>query len=242
MLLVAAYFGDIAQVALTIVAVFLVVVSINAYRRRSEGRYFALALAFISLCGISTSTLVLEFYVGLGPDIVQTAEMYLIPSLELVMVGSFLVSLLWSSRFKRFPRAITLVVVLGIMVAAGYASTITIQQPGSGATCAKPTDGFLIVVNSLGFNNSAAHGAPAQSWPILSVPDNSDVVIAVCNTYQQPVGFQVAYYLQNPIERIQPGQTLVVSFTTNQTGTFDIYCDVFSSIHLYLQSGELMVT
>ena len=241
MLLIAAYFSDIAQVALTIVAVFLMAVSLNAYRRRAEGRYFALAVAFISLCGISTSTLVLEFYVGLGPDIVQIAEMYLIPALELVMVGSFLVSLLWSSRFKRLPRVITMAVILGIIVAAAYASTITIQS-GSAATCAKPSDGFLIVVNSLGFNNSAAHGAPAQSWPILSVPDNSDVVIAVCNSYQQPVGFQVAYYLQNPVERIQPGQTLMVSFTTNQTGTFDIYCDVFSSIHLYLQSGELVVT
>lgn len=106
----------------------------------------------------------------------------------------------------------------------------------------KPADGYLIVANSLGYNDSIGHGAPAQSWPILDIADGSSVTITVCNDYQQTVSFQVAHYLQNTMETVQPGHVLTVSFVADQKGTFDIYCEIFCAIHLYLQGGELRVS
>lgn len=131
MLPFAEYFGDIMQLALAVVATTLMAVSINAYRRRSEGRYLILALAFVCLCAVSVSTLVMELYTGLGPATVQSVELYLIPSLELLMVVSFLMSLLWTPRFKRYLRVVfpAVVIVLGLFVLTAYASTST--NPGS---------------------------------------------------------------------------------------------------------------
>jgi hypothetical protein len=243
----AAYFGDIMQVALAALATALMVVSINAYRRRSEGRYLVLALAFICLCAVSVSTLALELYVGAGPAIVQAVELYLIPSLELLMVVSFLMSLLWTPPFKRYLRVVfpVIVIVLGLVVLTVYASN---SATGSGlqsplpAGCVKPAGGFLIIANSLGYNDSLSHGAPAQSWPILDIADGSNVTITICNTYQQTVGFQVVHYLQGKMETVQPGHTLTLSFVADEKGTFVIYCAIFCAIHLYLQGGELRVS
>jgi hypothetical protein len=247
LVLLAAYFGDIMQMALAAVATGLMVVSINAYRRRSEARYLILALAFVCLCAVSVSTLVLELYIGLGPETVQLVELYLIPTLELLMVVSFLVSLLWSSRFRRRLKVVFPVVVLalGLVVVAAYASNSAATaglQSALSAGCVKPAGGFLIMVSALGYNDSVSHDAPAQSWPILDVSDGSNVTITICNSYQQTVGFQVFHYLQSKVEAIQPGHALTVSFVADEKGTFVIYCSILCSIHLYLQSGELKVT
>lgn len=247
MIALAAYFGDIVQVAFAAIATALMVVSINAYRRRSEGRYLVLALAFICLCAVSVSTLSLELYVGLGPATVQLVELYLIPCLELLMVVSFLASLLWSSRFKRYLRIVfpVIVVALGLVAAAAYASSPAAGgslQSALPAGCTRPADGFLIIASSLGYNDSVTHGAPAGNWPIIEVPRGSNVTITVCNTYQQSVGFQVANYVEGKIESVPPGKTLTVSFIADEKGTFAIYCAIFCAIHLYLQGGELRVT
>jgi len=235
------------QVALAAVATALMVVSINAYRRRSEGRYLILALAFICLCAVSLCNLVLELYMGVGPTTVQTVEIYLIPSLELVMVTSFLVSLLWTPRFRRYLRVVfpATVIVIGLVVLSAYISnsaTTAGFQSTLPSGCLKPADGFLIIANSQGYNDSLDHGAPAQSWPILDIAEGSSVTITVCNTYQQTVSFQVAHYLQSEIESVLPGHVLTVSFFADQKGTFDIYCEIFCAIHLYLQGGELRVS
>ena len=84
-----------------------------------------------------------------------------------------------------------------------------------------------------------AHGAPVKPWPILDVYNGSDVAITVCNTYAQPLGFQVAHYLDDGIEAISPGQAITVNFVADETGTFLIYCSVLSPIHVYLQGGEV---
>ncbi len=41
---------------------------------------------------------------------------------------------------------------------------------------------------------------------------------------------------------IVPGQVYRVSFMADQAGSFDIYCEVYCSIHVYMQSGLLNVT
>jgi len=241
---VASYYDDSVQVALTAVSAVLMVVSTNAYRRRREGRYLLLMLAFVLLCVGSASTTILELFAGAGPATFQLMELYLNPSVELLMAVSFLVALVWSSKTQRragLAFAVTIIAVAAV-AAAAYASgagTGTLAPLPAG--CIRPAGGFLIVGSSLGYNDSIAHGAPVKPWPVLDVPNGSDVAITVCNTYAQPLGFQVAHYLDDKIEAIGPGQSLTVRFVADETGTFLIYCSVLSPIHVYLQGGEVNV-
>jgi hypothetical protein len=241
---VAPYYDDLVQVALTAVSAVLMVISVNAYRRRRDGRYLLLMLAFVLLCVGSTSTTALELFVGVGPATVQLIELYLNPSVELLMGVSFLVALLWSSKSRRraglaFAAAmIAVAVVASAAYVSGTGASALAPLP---AGCVRPADGFLIVGSSLGYNDSIVHGAPVRPWPILDVANGSDVAITVCNTYAQPLGFQVAHYLDDKIEAIDPGQALRVSFVADETGTFLIYCSVLSPIHVYLQGGEVNV-
>ena len=244
---IAFYYSDIVQATLAAVSIVLAVVSVNAFRRRSEGRYLLLSLAFVSLCVASVGTTLLEFLVGLGPTTVQFVELYLNPSLELLMVVSFLVAVLWSSKAKRriVLAFVATVIAIGLTTSAFYVVT----SPGAGggaqallpAGCSRPIGGFLIIASSMGYNDSVAHGAPVKNWPIIDVTKGTDVSITVCNTYSQVVGFQVTHYLESSIEAIPPGQVLRVSFLANETGTFAVYCAVFSPLHIYLQGGELNV-
>ena len=248
MLQIALYYGDLVQVALAVISAILAVVSVSAYRRRSEGRYLLLMLAFVFLFIASVSTVFLELFVGLGPATIQLAEVYVIPSLELLMVLSFLVAVLWSSRAKKRVMLVFLagVIVIGVVASTSYvAGSSGIGNPRIQSIlpsgCTRPAGGFLIIASSLGYNDSIAHGAPVKSWPVMDVTQGADVSITVCNTYSQAVGFQVAHYLVDKIEAVSPGKVLNVSFLANQTGSFSVYCSVFNPIHIYLQGGELDV-
>jgi hypothetical protein len=239
----ASYYEDAVQVALTAISSALMVVSINAYRRRREGRYFLLMLAFVLLCVWSASTTILALFVEAGPATFQLMELYLNPSVELLMAVSFLVALLWSSKTQRragLAFAVTVIAVAAV-AATAYASGTGGALAPLPAVCIRPAGGFLIVGSSQGYNDSIAHGAPIKPWPILYVSNGSQVAITVCNTYAQPLGFQVAHYLDDKIEAIGPGQALTVSFVADKTGTFLIYCSVLSPIHVYLQGGEVNV-
>jgi hypothetical protein len=245
--LVSAYFSDVAQVALVAMAAALMVISINAYRKRSEGRYLALAVAFVCLCAASASTMSLELFTGLGPATVRVLELDFIPSLELSMVLSFLLALVWPSLAKphRSVVASVAVVALGVAVAAIYLSNPAASGPDVSvlpAGCVKPAAGFLIIASSLGYNDSVAHGAPIKAWPLIDAPVGSNVTITICNTYQQAVGFQVAHYLQDRVMTVMPGETLSVNFIADQKGDYFIYCSILCPIHVYLQGGDLKVS
>jgi len=242
---VASYYDDVVQVALTGISATLMVISINAYRRRREGRYLLLMLAFVLLCVGSASTTVLELFVGAAPATVQLLELYLNPSVELLMGVSFLVALLWSSANRRRVGLAFAVTIIAVAVVASTAYVSGSSAVGGAlatlpAGCVRPAGGFLIVGSSLGYNDSIAHGAPVKPWPVLDVSNGSDVAITVCNTYAQPLGFQVVHYLDDRIEAIRPGQAVTVNFVADETGTFLIYCSVLSPIHVYLQ-GEVNV-
>lgn len=70
--------------------------------------------------------------------------------------------------------------------------------------------------------------------------------ITVCNIDVQAHGFQIGHYYDVStvgVVTIVPGQVLKVpAFVANETGSFQIYCDIFCSIHIYMQSGLLNVT
>lgn len=109
------------------------------------------------------------------------------------------------------------------------------------AGCVKPPNGFLVIANINGFNDSIEHGAPTVSWPVITVKQGSTVNITVCNSDHQAHGFQVTHYFDSNIETVDPGQVVHVSFVANKAGAFDIYCSIFCSIHIYMQGGELLV-
>ena len=108
--------------------------------------------------------------------------------------------------------------------------------------CVKPANGFLVVASSRGYNDSIDHGVPEKSWPIITVQQGQTVNITVCNTDFQAHGFQVSYYYDSSIITIVPGQVLHISFVATRAGEFRIYCNIFCSIHPFMQSGLLNVT
>jgi hypothetical protein len=241
---VATYFGDIVQVVLAIISTVLAIISARAYKRRPEGRYLLLTLAFAFLCVASIINTALSLVVGLGPGVVSISELYLIPSLELLTVVCFLIALVGQSKMERRLGAILLAVIvsIGFVAAATYlADSGGPAQSALPGGCAKEVGGFLIIASSLGYNDSIAHGSPAKSWPVLAVTKGTDVNITLCNTYSYVVGFQVTHYLADKTLTVLPGEVLRLSFLANETGTFLIYCSTFNPIHVYLQGGELNV-
>jgi hypothetical protein len=144
-------------------------------------------------------------------------------------------------------RTLIILTLTGIAVAAIISATYVADfARNNGASlppgCVKPGDGFLVIAGKTGYNDSIAHGAPTKSWPIITVHQGQNVTIVVCNTDVQAHGFQIVHYFVRNEETLVPGQVLKVSFVADQTGTFTIYCDIFCSIHLYMQSGLLNVT
>ena len=244
MSLIATYFGDAVQAALAISSTILVVISFRAYRKRPEGRYLLLMLAFAAFWVVSLGNAALDFVASPGLGLASLLEVYLIPSMELLMVLSFLIALVWSSKLDSRFKVVFLVAFasVGLVASTAYLSdSQNTAQSVLPAGCVKQMGGFLIIASSLGYNDSIAHGAPAKSWPVLDVTKGTNVNITLCNTYSQAVGFQVTHYLTDKLETIQPGQVINVSFFANETGSFQIYCSVFNPIHLYLQGGELNV-
>ena len=109
------------------------------------------------------------------------------------------------------------------------------------AGCVKPTGGFLIIASNLGYNDSVDHGAPTKAWPLITAHKGESVNILVCNTDRQAHGFQITHYFDSSIETVGPGQFVKISFVADQAGTFEIYCSIFCTIHVYMQNGQLLI-
>lgn len=107
--------------------------------------------------------------------------------------------------------------------------------------CKKPKNGFLIIADTNGFNGSKLFGAPFRNWPIINVSLGKTFSITVCNDDIQAHGFQISYYLDTPINSIAPGQSETFTITANKAGNFTIYCSIFCTVHIYMQSGLLVV-
>ncbi len=154
------------------------------------------------------------------------------------------------SRKTIVTLAISVVVIAGVALAF----VIILQPGGSHSTgtgsstsnlpsgCEKPANGYLIIANEEGFNDSKLHGAPTSSWPIINVTQGSTVTILVCNADNVAHGFQVNNYFDSNIESVGPGQVVKVSFVANRAGTFGIYCSILCPPHIFMQSGALRVT
>jgi hypothetical protein len=144
--------------------------------------------------------------------------------------------------------AFSVVVVAAIVVVllpatGGSHQTGTWSPPANLPTgCRKPPDGYLIIADEEGFNGSKLVGSPAKSWPIINVPEGSNVDIVVCNvdpTFAH--GFQIGHYFDSNIESVAPGQVITVLFVAKDAGAFQIYCSIFCPTHIFMQSGVLRV-
>lgn len=149
-------------------------------------------------------------------------------------------------------RRVVLVVLMVVLIGASATLGLYLaSKGGNGGSrplpqgCVKPTGGFLIIASDTGYNDSIGHGAPEKNWPVVTVNQGQNVTIVVCNIDVQAHGFQITSYYDatdgHGDVTITPGQVIKVSFVANQVGSFDIYCEIFCSIHVYMQSGLLNV-
>ena len=142
------------------------------------------------------------------------------------------------------------IVVLIVILVGGSATAglyLLSRAPGQSRPlppgCVKPPGGFLIIASNLGYNDSITHGAPQKTWPIITVKQGQTVDIVVCNIDVQAHGFQITHYSDSSEVTLEPGQVLKVPpFVADRAGSFQIYCEIFCSIHIYMQSGQLLVT
>jgi FtsP/CotA-like multicopper oxidase with cupredoxin domain len=113
------------------------------------------------------------------------------------------------------------------------------------AGCVRPAGGFLVIASEYGYNDSVLEGAgPTKAWPVITVTQGQTVNITVCNVdTTQSHGFQISNYFDGAIEAVGPGQVLhVPSFVASKAGTFQIYCAIFCTIHLFMEYGQLRVS
>jgi hypothetical protein len=146
-------------------------------------------------------------------------------------------------------RRILLVLLVVVLLGVGATTALYLASRGASPTgrplpagCDKPQGGFLVVASDTGYNDSIGHGAPEKNWPIIDVKQGQNVTIVVCNIDVQAHGFQITHYYDQSEVTLTPGQVIKVTFVASQAGSFDIYCEIFCSIHIYMQSGLLNVT
>ena len=109
-----------------------------------------------------------------------------------------------------------------------------ISQPGSAH--------FTIVMANqglnVGFNGSRYHSLP---WPIMNVTMGQTFSIHVMNNdTTQSHGFAITRYFDRGIT-LGPGQCYDLTLTADQSGAFTVYCNIFCTIHINMQSGRLNV-
>jgi FtsP/CotA-like multicopper oxidase with cupredoxin domain len=146
--------------------------------------------------------------------------------------------------------AVVLSIVLIVAVSFFVTGIVSIPSPESASavapavvtksSCDRPPGYFLIIADLSGFNNSIAHGAPANPWPVIRVHQGDVVRILVCNRdTTQPHGFAIDTYFPRGVT-IMVGQAYSIVFTATVPGTFVMYCNIFCTVHVFMVS-RLMV-
>lgn len=146
---------------------------------------------------------------------------------------------------RRLLAALTVAVVAVGLVSTAYA--FHLLGPGPPNCSVRPnglanTVIFTVVMSNeafnVGFNDSKYHPSP---WPVMNVSLGQNVVIHVWNNdSSQAHGFTVARYFDSGLT-LSPGNCFDVRFVANQPGSFNVFCQIFCTIHLFMQSGRLNV-
>ncbi len=92
---------------------------------------------------------------------------------------------------------------------------------------------------NVGFNGSKYHPNP---WPVMNVSLGENVVVHIVNNdTSQAHGFAIAHYFDSGLT-LSPGECSDVRFVANQPGSFNVFCDIFCTIHIFMQNGRLNVS
>jgi hypothetical protein len=111
----------------------------------------------------------------------------------------------------------------------------------SSSSCVRPPGFFLIMADLSGFNDSIAHGAPLNPWPVIRVHLGDYVRIVVCNDDQtQAHGFAIQTYFDSGLA-IMPGDAYRIEFQATIPGSFVVYCNIFCTVHAFMV-GRLIVS
>jgi plastocyanin len=137
---------------------------------------------------------------------------------------------------------LVIIVALMLGVAAATATGVFLFSYRGGSGNVGHVQNVLIIASITGFNDSANHGVPQNPWPVVHTTLGTTLNFTVMNVDHQAHGFNVAYYHDNSIVAIPPGQTIHVSFVASKAGTFQIYCEIPCTVHWAMQSGELIVS
>ncbi len=146
------------------------------------------------------------------------------------------------------PIRLVAVVLIVAVVAVGIAGAVvfylypqllypTSGTCPSGANASSEQGYFTIVISSQGFNDSRS----AASCPTMNVVKGQSVTIHVENNDSETHGFAIAQYLPGGMT-LQAGQSKDVTFTADQAGSFQIFCNIWCAAHHFQQHGRLVVT
>ena len=127
---------------------------------------------------------------------------------------------------------VTASLTAGVVMAQGASGHVPACGQGHGTTRS-----FTIIADLNGFNNSKYL---QSSWPVLTVHRCDTVVITVINRDAQAHGLAVTTYAPNGVT-VAPGTTQTLRFQANQKGNFRIYCNIFCTVHVFMQNGLLEV-
>jgi heme/copper-type cytochrome/quinol oxidase subunit 2 len=148
-------------------------------------------------------------------------------------------------------QKLTLLIVVGTFALAAlvlYSAALRPFTPAEQATtingvnCTSYYSTFTIYATQEGYNDSVGHGAPSTHWPVLCAHSGEEITINVVNQDAvEPHGFAVAGYMDAGIT-VLPGKTDTVTFYASTPGDFKIYCNVICAVHVFMQSGVLVLT
>lgn len=146
---------------------------------------------------------------------------------------------------RRVLAALTVAVVAVAFVSTAYAFHLLGPSPPNCSvrpTGQAKTAIFTVVMSNegfkVGFNGSKYHPSP---WPVMNVSLGQNVLIHVWNNdSSQAHGFSIVRYFVSGLS-LSPGECFDVRFMASQLGSFNMFCQIFCTIHLFMQSGRLNV-
>ena len=142
---------------------------------------------------------------------------------------------------------IAVIVVLALMTGIiqitppGGSSSYTPAVEVSKSSCVRSAGFLLILADLSGFNDSIAHGAPLNPWPVVQVHTGDYVRFLVCNDdASQAHGFAIETYFDMGVA-IPPDAAFTIEFQATIPGSFIIYCNIFCTVHAFMV-GRLVVS
>jgi len=153
------------------------------------------------------------------------------------------------NRTQKIVAAVSMIgLVFIILIVTGAVSLSSSSSSGSyslsvsvtKSECIRPPGFFLIIADLSGFNDSIAHGAPLNPWPVVRVDQGDVVRFMVCNDDStQAHGFAIQTYFDRGVV-LAPGDAFKVEFKATIPGAFVIYCNIFCTVHAFMV-GRLVV-